>query len=101
MLDNLLVAAYLIPTLFGLILVTPFGKSIGDSLAGRFEIMATERGRITAGLQLITFFGFAVSAQTFWISSKISEGGNFCASSAVFNCDDSVSYTHLRAHETR
>ena len=43
MIDNLLVAAYLIPTLFGLILVAPFGKSIGDSLSGRFEIMSTER----------------------------------------------------------
>ena len=44
LLDNLLVAAYLLPTLFGLILVLPFGKSIGDKLAGRFEIMGTERG---------------------------------------------------------
>ena len=93
--DNLLVAAYLIPTLFGLILVAPFGKSVGDSLSPRFEIMATERGRITAGLQLITFFGFAVSAQTFWISSKISEGGNFCASSTVFNCDDLIGNNDL------
>ena len=70
MLDNLLVAAYLIPTLFGLLLVVPFGKSIGDSLSSRFEILGSERGRITAGLQIIAFFGFAVSAQTFWISSK-------------------------------
>ena len=83
LIDNLLVAAYLIPTLFGFFLVTSFGKSIGDNLSSRFEIMATERGRVTAGLQLITFFGFAVSAQTFWISSKISEGGNFCAISLV------------------
>ena len=95
LLDNLLVAAYLLPTLFGLILVLPFGKSIGDSLAGRFEIMGTERGRITAGLQIITFFGFAVSAQTFWISSKISEGGDFCSSSAVFNCDDLIGNSEL------
>ena len=95
LLDNLLVAAYLLPTLFGLILVLPFGKSIGDKLAGRFEIMGTERGRITAGLQIITFFGFAVSAQTFWISSKISEGGDFCSSSAVFNCDDLIGNNDL------
>jgi uncharacterized membrane protein len=88
LLDNLLVAAYLVPTLFGLLLVAPFGKSVGDSLAARFEILSTERGRITAGLQMIVFFGFAVSAQTFWISSKISEGGNFCTSSSVFSCDD-------------
>ena len=95
LLDNLLVAAYLIPTLIGLVLVAPFGKTLGDKLAGRFEIMDTERGRITAGLQLITFFGFAVSAQTFWISSKISEGGNFCSSSAVFSCDDLIGNAEL------
>ena len=95
MLDNLLVAAYLIPTLFGLLLVVPFGKSIGDSLSSRFEILGSERGRITAGLQIIAFFGFAVSAQTFWISSKISEGGNFCSSSAVFNCDDLIGNSDL------
>ncbi len=95
LIDNLLVAAYLIPTLFGFFLVTSFGKSIGDNLSSRFEIMATERGRVTAGLQLITFFGFAVSAQTFWISSKISEGGNFCASSNVFNCDDLIGNNEL------
>ena len=95
MLDNLLVAAYLIPTLFGLLLVVPFGKSIGDSLSSRFEILGSERGRITAGLQIIAFFGFAVSAQTFWISSKISEGGNFCSSSAIFNCDDLIGNSDL------
>ena len=95
MLDNLLVAAYLIPTLFGLLLVVPFGKSIGDSLSSRFEILGSERGRITAGLQIIAFFGFAVSAQTFWISSKISEGGNFCSSSTVFNCDDLIGNSDL------
>ncbi|MED5309054.1 MAG: hypothetical protein VYA95_06860, partial [Candidatus Thermoplasmatota archaeon] len=78
MLDNLLVAAYLLPTLFGLLLVTPFGKSAGDSLAGRFEILSNERGRINAGLQMLVFFGFAVSAQTIWISSKIIEGGKVC-----------------------
>ena len=81
MLDNLLVAAYLLPTLFGLLLVTPFGKSAGDSLAGRFEILSTERGRITAGLQMIVFFGFAVSAQTFWISSK----NDLCLSNFIKN----------------
>ena len=95
LLDNLLVAAYLIPTLIGLLLVSPFGKSMGDSLASRFEIMKSERGRITAGLQMITFFGFAVSAQTFWISSKISEGGDFCSSSTVFNCDDLIGNNDL------
>ena len=95
MLDNLLVAAYLIPVLFGLFLVTPYGRSIADSLASRFQIFSTIRGQITAGLQIIVLFGFLVSAQTFWISSKISEGGNFCTSSSIFSCDDLLGNSEL------
>tara|TARA_B100001113_G_C20882155_1_gene523164 strand:- start:29 stop:631 length:603 start_codon:yes stop_codon:yes gene_type:complete len=87
-LDNLLIGAYLIPTLFGLFLLSPMGRSVADSLSSRYEILSTVRGQITTGLQIVAFFGFAVSAQTFWISSKISEGGNFCTSSTVFSCDD-------------
>ena len=64
------------------------GRSAADSLSSRYEILSTVRGQITAGLQIVAFFGFAVSAQTFWITSKISEGGNFCTSSTVFSCDD-------------
>ncbi len=88
MIDDLLVAVYLIPVLFGLLLVSPYGRGIADSLAPKFEVLSSTRGKITAGLQLIVFFGFAVSTQTFWISSKISEGGDFCSSSSVFSCDD-------------
>ena len=71
-----------------LFLTLPQGKSVADSLSSRFEILQTTRGQVTAGLQIITFFGFAVSAQTFWISSKISEGASFCSSTTVFSCDD-------------
>lgn len=95
MLDNLLVAAYLVPTIIGFIIVSPAGEALTASLSERFKILSTERGRVTAGLQIITFFGFAVSAQTFWISSKISEGGDFCSSSTVFNCDDLIGNTDL------
>lgn len=95
LLDNLLVAAYLVPTIIGFIFVSPAGEALTASLSERFKILSTERGRVTAGLQIITFFGFAVSAQTFWISSKISEGGDFCSSSTVFNCDDLIGNTDL------
>ena len=95
LLDNLLVAAYLVPTIIGFIFVSPAGEALTASLSERFRILSTERGRVTAGLQIITFFGFAVSAQTFWISSKISEGGDFCSSSTVFNCDDLIGNTDL------
>lgn len=95
LLDNLLVAAYLVPTIIGFIIVSPAGEALTASLSERFKILSTERGRVTAGLQIITFFGFAVSAQTFWISSKISEGGDFCSSSTVFNCDDLIGNTDL------
>jgi hypothetical protein len=50
MLDNLLIAAYMIPTLFGLFLVSPMGRSTADSLSSRYEILSTVRGQITTGL---------------------------------------------------
>ena len=39
--------------------------------------------------------GFAVSTQTLWISSKISEGGNFCSSTSTFSCDDLLGNSDL------
>ncbi|MDP6334259.1 MAG: hypothetical protein QF479_06450, partial [Candidatus Poseidoniaceae archaeon] len=74
--SNALVAVYLIPTLIGFLIVSPWGESFKSSLADRFPSLKTARGRLLSGLQLISFAGFAVSTQTLWISSKISEGGS-------------------------
>ncbi len=86
--SNALVAVYLIPTLIGLFVVSPWGDKLTDSLKQRFPSLNTARGKLLAGLQLISLAGFAVSTQTLWISSKISEGGNFCSSTSTFSCDD-------------
>ena len=88
MTSNALVAVYLIPTLIGLFIVSPWGDKLTDSLKQRFPSLNTVRGKLLAGLQLISLAGFAVSTQTLWISSKISEGGNFCSSNSTFSCDD-------------
>ena len=88
MASNALVAVYLIPTLIGLFIVTPWGNLLTDKLNDKFPSLKTARGQLLAGLQLISFAGFAVSAQTLWISSKISEGGSFCSASSTFSCDD-------------
>jgi len=93
--SNALVAVYLIPTLIGFLIVSPWGESFKSSLADRFPSLKTARGRLLSGLQLISFAGFAVSTQTLWISSKISEGGSFCSSTSTFSCDDLLGNSKL------
>ena len=93
--SNALVAVYLIPTLIGFLIVSPWGSSLTSSLADRFPSLKTARGRLLSGLQLISFAGFAVSTQTLWISSKISEGGSFCSSTSTFSCDDLLGNSKL------
>ena len=88
--SNLQLMLYLIPTIVGLLLVLPLGRSIVTPFTERYTSLATERGRIFFGLIITCIAGAAVSFQTLWISSKISEGGNFCSSNAVFSCDDVI-----------
>jgi uncharacterized membrane protein len=64
-------------------------------MAEKFPSLQTARGRLLSGLQLISIAGFAVSTQTLWISSKISEGGNFCSSTSTFSCDDLLGNSDL------
>ncbi|MBT60828.1 MAG: hypothetical protein CMA63_04660 [Euryarchaeota archaeon] len=87
---NLQLMLYVIPTVVGFLLVLPFSKALTGPLVGTFPSLATERGRLFGGLKLITLSGFAVSVQTLWISSKVSEGGNYCSSTSVFSCDDVI-----------
>ena len=95
--SNLIVAIYLIPTLIGFFIVTPWGSNLTNSLKERFPSLATTRGQLLGGLQLISFAGFAVSTQTLWISSKISEGGSFCSTNETFSCDDLLGNSELNA----
>ena len=93
--SNALVAVYLVPTLIGLFIVSPWGGLLTNSLKDRYPSLNSVRGQLLAGLQLISLAGFAVSAQTLWISSKISEGGSFCSSSSTFSCDDLLGNSKL------
>ena len=86
--SNLILSFYLIPTLIGFFIVSPWGNMLTSSLKDRFPSLETARGQLLGGLQLIALAGFAVSTQTLWISSKISEGGSFCSSNDTFSCDD-------------
>lgn len=88
--SNIQLMLYVIPTLLGFFLVLPIGRVLSSSLEEKFPSFSTERGRVLSGLILTCVAGFAVSIQTLWISSKVSEGGNFCASSTVFSCDDVI-----------
>lgn len=88
---NLQLMLYLIPTIVGLLLVLPVGRSIVTPFTEQYTSLATERGRIFFGLILTCIAGAAVSFQTLWISSKISEaGGEFCSAGGVFSCDDVI-----------
>ena len=60
---------------FGVLLMTPLGESMNGFLVNKWPSTSTKRGRTLAGLMLVCTGGFTVSAHT-------------------------VSYTHLRAHET-
>ena len=88
---NIQLMLYLVPTVIGLLLVLPLGRSIVTPFTERYTSLATERGRIFFGLILTCIAGAAVSFQTLWISSKISEaGGEFCSAGGVFSCDDVI-----------
>ncbi len=88
--SNLQLMLYLIPTLLGFLLILPFGRSLVTPLTEKYPSLASERGRVFSGLLLTCLAGVAVSFQTLWISSKISEGGNFCASNSILSCDDVI-----------
>ena len=87
--QNILLIAYIVPILTGLLLMTPAGASLlGNFLSGRNPLMVHERRRHMFGMNLVALAGFAVSVHTLWITNKISEGGNVCSTSTVFSCDD-------------
>ncbi|HJL96651.1 MAG TPA: vitamin K epoxide reductase family protein [Candidatus Poseidoniaceae archaeon] len=88
--SNIQLMFYLLPTLAGLLLVLPIGRSLSGPFESTFPSLKSVRGRLFSGLILTCVSGMAVSFQTLWISSKISEGGNFCASNAILSCDDVI-----------
>lgn len=81
-----------IPIIFGLILMSPLGEGLGNSLSSRWKSLDTVRGRTLGGMIAVMFGGFTVSAHTLWIHNKASEmgGGEFCSSDGVWDCSSVI-----------
>ena len=73
--------------LYGVLLMTPLGDSVGGFLVNKWPSTSTKRGRMLAGLMLVCTGGFTVSAHTLWMHNKLSEGGSVCSGSSILNCD--------------
>jgi uncharacterized membrane protein len=87
--QNLILIAYILPLLYGLLLMLPAtSASVARGLVGRNPLLIHARRRHMFGMNLVALTGFAVSVHTLWITNKISEGGNVCSSATVFDCDD-------------
>ena len=79
--QNIILIAYILPLLYGLLLMLPAtSASVAGGLVGRNPLMIHARRRHMFGMNLVALTGFAVSVHTLWITNKISEGGNVCSS---------------------
>ena len=86
--QNLILAGYAVPLVFGLLLMTKAGDGLGEALSQRNPLLVHARRRHMLGMNIVAFMGFVVSVHTLWISNKISEGANVCSTATVFSCDD-------------
>ncbi len=94
---NIQLMIYVIPLVIGFLMILPLGRSLFAPLSEYMPSLGNERGRVFSGLLLTCVAGMAVSFQTLWISSKISEGGNFCASNSILSCDDVIGNVEYNA----
>jgi uncharacterized membrane protein len=85
---NIILLFYIVPLLFGTLLLTSFGSTIATSLSSKWPHLESPRRQRLLGLNVVLLVGFAISVHTLWISNKISEGGAVCSSATVFSCDD-------------
>ncbi len=75
--------------LLGIAMMTPLGEALAlPALRSKWKSLETLLGRTFAGLFLIMFSGFTVSAHTLWMHNKAQEmgGGSFCSAGAVCDC---------------
>ena len=75
--------------LLGIGFFTPLGQSLAiKPLLTRYPSLETKFGRSIAGLILIMFSGFTISAHTLWMHNKAQEmgGGAFCSGGDVCDC---------------
>tara|TARA_B100000700_G_C15055410_1_gene862549 strand:+ start:3825 stop:4532 length:708 start_codon:yes stop_codon:yes gene_type:complete len=73
----------------GVAMLTPLGESLTPpALRSKWKSLETKLGRIFAGMFLISFSGFTVSAHTLWMHNKSQEmgGGSFCTAGTVCDC---------------
>ena len=74
--------------LLGILIMTPLGENIARGFSSKWPSLESAQGRALAGLILVSFGGFTVSAHTLWMHNKAAEmgGGSFCSSGNVCDC---------------
>ena len=73
----------------GVAMFTPLGESLAfPALRSKWKSLETKLGRTFAGMLLISFSGFTVSAHTLWMHNKSQEmgGGSFCTAGTICDC---------------
>ena len=73
----------------GVAMFTPLGESLAfPALRNKWKSLDTKLGQSFAGMLLICFSGFTVSAHTLWMHNKSQEmgGGAYCAGGSVCDC---------------
>ena len=73
----------------GVAMFTPIGESLAiPALRSKWNSLDTKLGQSFAGMLLICFAGFTVSAHTLWMHNKAQEmgGGSFCTAGTVCDC---------------
>ena len=73
----------------GVAMFTPLGDSLAtQKLRDKWKSLDTKLGQSFAGMLLICFSGFTISAHTLWMHNKAQEmgGGSFCTAGAVCDC---------------
>ena len=73
----------------GVAMFTPLGESLAiPALRRKYSSLETKLGRTFAGMLLMCFGGFTVSAHTLWMHNKAQEmgGGSFCTAGTVCDC---------------
>ncbi len=80
---------HLIILIIGIGFLTPLGMTLAlPAMRSKWPSLDTKFGRTMAGLILIMFSGFTVSAHTLWMHNKSQEmgGGAFCSAGTVCDC---------------
>ena len=89
--SNIILLLYIVPLVVGILFISPLRDSLSKGpMLKFFPSLQEDTKRIFFGQTLIVLSGFGVSAHTIWIHNKITEGGNYCAAQALFDCDSVI-----------